>query len=191
MTPDDSRRAEAVESLSRIRAIEDPPDTEGLRTVWHQTGEGADLLSEVDAEGRVVRQELTLLEDYFHWKAQEGLKTGAAPKLSADAMISSAEVVLDPEISPQRLRRATAAMSSYSGEDRYIRHMAHVLQLGIRGLAWFDTIEVTGRRSISADEIRQLQQPPERPPSRGRALWVIGVVGALVLAGVVAAIAAR
>src|SRR5512140_1115214 len=74
----------AVKALYRIRAVERPADEEGLREVWHQCALGADLLTCVDAQGHVVRQELTLLEDFFRWTSRDGMATGSvsAPERS-------------------------------------------------------------------------------------------------------------
>ena len=62
--PSPEKLKAAVQALYRVRAVEGPPGDNGHRSVWHMCAQGAELLSLVDMEGRVQRQELTLLEDH-------------------------------------------------------------------------------------------------------------------------------
>ncbi len=126
----------AVQALYRVHAVEGPPGENGLRTVWHLCPRGAELMSLVDAEGRVRRQELTLLEDHYVWSSGEGVRTGSLER-GRDGRTSTAAVVVvqtDPELVPQRLMRAALAMGTYTGQDRYLLHMQRVLALAREGL---------------------------------------------------------
>ncbi|XXF78833.1 hypothetical protein P2318_03465 [Myxococcaceae bacterium GXIMD 01537] len=133
----------AVQALYRVRAVEGPPGDDGQRAVWHLCADGAELLSFVDAQGRVQRQELTLLDEHCVWTSGGGLRTGLiergqGPRVQADAAVVRA----DPDVVPARLLRAARALSTYEGEDRYLLHMKRVLALAREG------IEMSGNNTI-------------------------------------------
>ncbi|MCP3136100.1 hypothetical protein [Pyxidicoccus xibeiensis] len=125
----------AVQALYRVHAVEGPPGENGLRTVWHLCPDGAELLSLVDDEGRVQRQELTLLDDHYIWASGQGVLTASVDRGSAN-VVGRASVVVkaDPQLVPNRLLRAAVAMGTYTGQDRYILHMQRVLALAREGL---------------------------------------------------------
>ncbi|NMO16249.1 hypothetical protein HPC49_36625 [Pyxidicoccus fallax] len=125
----------AVQALYRVHAVEGPPGENGLRTVWHLCPDGAELLSLVDSDGRVQRQELTLLEDHYIWASGQGVRTGSLERSGGGNRAAPAVVVkADPQLVPQRLLRAAMAMGTYTGQDRYILHMQRVLALAREGL---------------------------------------------------------
>ncbi|NVJ28114.1 hypothetical protein [Myxococcus eversor] len=138
----------AVQALSRVHAVEGPPGENGLRTVWHMGMDGAELMSQVDSDGRVRRQELTLLEDHYMWASGEGVRTGRVDSEGARARPAAAEVKADPQLVPHRLVRAAQAMGTYTGQDRYILHMQRVLALAREGL------EMAGAGIIARDAPR-------------------------------------
>jgi hypothetical protein len=170
-----------VKSLSRIRAIESPPGSDGLKTVWHQGAQGADLLSYVDVQGRVRRQELTLLDDYLLWTGEHGLRTGHVVEDGGSmAAKGSATVTLDAHNVSERLLRSHDALSTYSGEDKYIRHVLHVLGLVVQGLS------ARGEKTVTRAISREMLEPVEGAAAGGT-WWVYAVVaivfGALGFAG--------
>ena len=124
----------AMQELYRARAVEGPPGENGLRTVWHLSPQGAELLSLVDDEGRVRRQELTLLDEHCIWASGQGVRTGRVESGEARRPPVSTEVRADPELVPQRLVRAAQALATYAGQDRYILHIQRVLALAREGL---------------------------------------------------------
>ncbi|MBZ4395771.1 hypothetical protein [Myxococcus sp. AS-1-15] len=138
----------AVLALSRVHAVEGPPGENGLRTVWHMGTDGAELMSQVDSDGRVRRQELTLLEDHYMWASGEGVRTG---RVEAHGGPTVPVVKADPQLVPHRLVRAAQAMGTYTGQDRYILHMQRVLALAREGL------EMAGAGVI----VRESQRPSE------------------------------
>ncbi|HEX8703731.1 MAG TPA: hypothetical protein VF815_33145 [Myxococcaceae bacterium] len=134
-TPSPEKLKTAVQALSRVRAVEGPPGDNGQRSVWHMSVEGAELLSMVDLEGRLQRQELTLLDDHYVWTSGEGLKTGRVENEGGAKAKSAAAIVhTDAQLVPLRLMRAALALETYEGEDRYILHMKRVLALAREGL---------------------------------------------------------
>jgi hypothetical protein len=157
----------AVQALYRVHAVEGPPGENGLRTVWHLCPDGAELLSLVDADGRVQRQELTLLDDHYIWASGQGVRTGSLERGGAGGRVSPAVVVkADPQLVPQRLLRAAAAMGTYTGQDRYILHMQRVLALAREGL------ELAGGGASTQAVPQRPSEPtlpalaPEEPPAQ-------------------------
>ncbi|MFY2563041.1 hypothetical protein ACN469_35935 [Corallococcus terminator] len=143
----------AVQALSRVHAVEGPPGENGLRTVWHMGMDGAELMSQVDLDGRVRRQELTLLEDHYMWASGEGVRTGRVETEGARASPAAAVVKADPQLVPHRLVRAAQAMGTYTGQDRYILHMQRVLALAREGL------EMAGAGILLSRETQRPSEP--------------------------------
>ena len=123
----------AVLALYQARPVEGPPGDDGQRSVWHLSTQGAELLSFVDPEGRVQRQELTLLDEHCVWSSGVGLRTGRVEQDGA-ARTETSVVHPDAEPVPARLLRAALALEHYEGEDRYILHIQRVLALARQGL---------------------------------------------------------
>lgn len=135
------RSAAAVCSLFRIRAFEEAADAAGLRRVWHRGESGADLLTWVSPDGKVARQELTLLNDHFVW-TPNGLRTArleAGEGLEGEA----ASVCFDKPLSCQRAFAALAALRGYSGEDKYILHIQRILANAVGELNGADELVMT------------------------------------------------
>ena len=164
---------EAVLSLSRVRAVEEPPAEDGIKSVWHQGARGADLHSSVDRGGHATRQELTLLDDYFLWTSRHGVQTGFIEE-------DQGTIGMDPEQRLDRLQRAHLALQTYQGDDAYIRHVGAVIALAVGGSQ--DLEERTVTRAYGTGEF---DLPPDpRPWTR---LLLTAVVFALV--GALAALA--
>lgn len=122
----DDDRISAVESMFRIRAVESPPDPAGLRTIWHRGLKGAELVSEVDASGRVLRQEFALFDDVVVWaegKTRTGESTGSGTKRPRP----SEGLTFDERPLDDRLDRVGRALKQYRGADRFIQHFRDVL----------------------------------------------------------------
>ncbi|AKJ00045.1 Hypothetical protein AA314_01671 [Archangium gephyra] len=120
-------------ALYQARPVEGPPGDDGQRSVWHLSTQGAELLSFVDPEGRVQRQELTLLDEHCVWSSGVGLRTGRVEQDGA-ARAETSVVHPDAQPVPARLLRAALALEHYQGEDRYIQHIQRVLALARQGL---------------------------------------------------------
>jgi hypothetical protein len=131
--PSSERVKAAVLALFQARPMEGPPGDDGQRSVWHLSNHGAELLSFVDGEGRVQRQELTLLDEHCEWTSGVGLRTGRVEQEGASRAETSV-VHPDAQLVPARLLRAALALEEYQGEDRYILHIQRVLALARQGL---------------------------------------------------------
>lgn len=178
LKPTPKALAAAANALYRIRAVEGPIGSDGRKTVWHQCALGAELVSTVNERGHVLRQELTLLDGYFLWSTERGLQTGAVEDEGPKAVVNAGPVIeLDGEVSAERLDRALEAFSGYAGNDRYIQHLVHVMELTRDGLPATEEDTVT---SVSPLEVQKAR-------SRRR-LWMVAGV-ALTVAAVVAAAA--
>lgn len=156
----------AVQALSRVHAVEGPPGENGLRTVWHMGTDGAELMSQVDSEGRVRRQELTLLEDHYMWASGEGVRTGRVESGGERAGPVASVVKEDPQLVPHRLVRAAQALGMYTGQDRYILHMQRVLALAREGLemAGAGVVARDMHRPPSEPTLPSLETAPAKPP---------------------------
>jgi hypothetical protein len=156
----------AVQALYRVRAVEGPPGDNGHRSVWHMCVQGAELLSLVDLEGRVQRQELTLLDDHYAWTSGEGLRTGRVEQGGGSkANPASAIVHTDPQLVPFRLMRAALALETYEGEDRYILHMKRVLALAREGLELREASVVTHVPEPARKPVRTASSPLSQEPA--------------------------
>lgn len=177
--PSPEKLKAAVQALYRVRAVEGPPGDNGHRSVWHMCAQGAELLSLVDLEGRVQRQELTLLEDHYVWTSGEGLRTGRVQTGGGSKANPASPIIhTDPQLVPFRLMRAALALESYKGEDRYILHIKRVLALAREGLELREASVVTH----SAERPKELtpEPAPKAPvPSQreGLMMWVVFGIG--------------
>lgn len=179
----DEERVAAVESMFRIRAVESPPDPQGLRTIWHRGLKGAELVSEVDGSGRVTRQELSLFDEVVVWDG--ALKTGeVATSMSpkpADTLSWDDDTRLD------RLERLARALKKYRGSDRFILHVREVL--GVADEEAVPLIDAPITRSAPAileakvaEESMRIQTA--NAAARRRRVGIVGiVVGALLTLG--------
>jgi len=156
----------AVQALHRVRAVEGPPGDNGHRSVWHMCAQGAELLSLVDMEGRLQRQELTLLEDHYAWTSGEGLSTGRVEQGGGSkANPASAIVHTDSQLVPSRLMRAALALETYEGDDRYILHMKRVLALAREGLELQEASIVTHPAQRPAEPVRPAPSTQKKEPA--------------------------
>ena len=118
----------AIETMFRVRAVESPPDDQGARTIWHRGSKGADLVTWVDAFGRVTRQELYLFDDCLVWEKASGVRTGEAQAREGSKLNPSPGMIaFDPENDDDRLVRARRALGAYSGGDKFILHARHLV----------------------------------------------------------------
>ncbi|MEW5740404.1 MAG: hypothetical protein AB1938_15855 [Myxococcota bacterium] len=171
----EAERVAAVESMYRIRAVESPPDADGKRTIWHRGAKGAELVTEVDGEGRATRHEFTLFDEHLIWEREKGFRAGRVQKGGGSAaMPASAMIELAPDASTPVLERAARSLADYRGEDKIISHLRELLAKAVRGRAMFEDLgEVTrGKGAFKLEE---------RPPVAPSRLPVILVVGGLAL----------
>src|SRR5581483_4275062 len=119
--PTEEQCRDAVQALYRVRAVEKPPGADGKREIWHRASKGSELLSTVDASGRLEDQEFTLFKEVLHWRRGRGIVTG---KVIGDQDVTSRDNVMwDDQPSPVRLSRSKKALGSYKGNDAYLIHL--------------------------------------------------------------------
>lgn len=113
----------AIETMFRVRAVESPPDEQGARTIWHRGHKGADLVTWVDAFGRVTRQELYLFDDILVWEKASGVRTGESQEREGSRLTPSPGTIsFDSDTNDGRMVRARKALGMYSGGDKFIIH---------------------------------------------------------------------
>ncbi|MGC4120365.1 MAG: hypothetical protein QM765_38445 [Myxococcales bacterium] len=177
------RRRAAVQSMFRVRASESPSGPDGQRTVWHQGGDGADLTSTVDAQGRVTRQEFVLFGEHLLWVAEAGAKTGRIRDEKAAGSVKGSDLVVhDPQLDGQVLTRMNLALAGYEGSDRYLEHLAKVVANLNAGLDDLEAAEVT------SSAIRRFQDAGEAPAPAAKSSKLPMVAG-LTIAAIAIAIA--
>jgi len=183
----DAELQAAVDSMFRIRAVESPPDATGAREIWHQGAKGAELVSWVDAEGRVTRHELSIFEDVLVWERAGGVRTGSLERARVSGAKPSDLVSYDAALPPraERIGRLARALSGYAGTDRFILHAKRIVETA-RDLG--DPVPegaITRPSIVISEEIKRLAAARISGKRRSRAL-VIGagllvVIAALVL----------
>jgi hypothetical protein len=164
-SPMDARAASSTDSpLSRlIREPAEETDEAGNRTIRHG-GPGIRLVSRVDRQGRLLRQELLLETDVLIWQHGTRVRTG----ICSDGNIA-ANTQYDATPSRIRLERARLASQSYRGEDKYVRHLARVVALSA-GLSMGGAEVVTH----SDGGGRRKRQRDAEASSRRRLLLIVG-----------------
>ncbi len=191
----------AIETMFRIRAVESPPDEQGARTIWHRGAKGADLITYVDRDGKVTRQELFLFEDYFLFDRQAGLRTGVnLDKVGSAGARASGDIAFDQDaqLRMKRLEHAAQALAGYQGADKLIGHAKQVVTMAAQG-ASYDTDEPMTRTSdkVKLDDLRAASQELNRRELDARLslqrrnLFLIGGAVLLVVGTVITWLALR
>ncbi len=175
--------------MFRIRAVESPPDLAGIRTIWHRGLKGAELLSEVDASGRVTRQELALFDDVVVW-AEGKLRTGESTDLGAKRPRPSEGLTFDERPLDDRLDRIGRALKQYRGADRFIQHVRDVLGVSDDQAPPLVDNPITRsasvvRRDQALDEAARREALRAADRRRSLGLFAIGAGLVLVLVGLV------
>lgn len=162
----------AVDSMFRIRAVESPPDDQGLRKVWHRGALHAELVSEIDLAGEVARHEFTLFDDVVVWERGKGFSTGESEGESSTR--GSATVHYDTTNDPARMSRVASALTPYAGRDRIIQHLRELVlktQAGVKPVRSLGV--VTGSNPAAPPPV----EPPKpvAPPASRMPLVLVGV----------------
>lgn len=158
--------------MFRIRAVESPPDDQGMRKVWHRGALNAELVSEIDHAGEVARHEFTLFDDVVVWERGRGFSTGECEGESSPP--GSVMVNYDTANDPARMVRAASALQPYAGRDRIIQHLRELVlktQAGVKPVRSLGV--VTGSKPAAPAPVEQparVVQPSSRAP-----LVVVGV----------------
>jgi hypothetical protein len=161
--------ASPIQTLKR--QADEETDDHGHRVIRH-VGLGAYLTSRVDQKGRLLRQELLLGQDFVVWQHGTRIRTG---------------ICLDPEqphaatydLNPSRTRmeKARLAVQSYTGKDKYVRHLARVVVLSA-GLGMAGAEVVT----VSEDEAQLARAERRRAEAGGPSRGLLLALGAAVVA---------
>ncbi len=179
----DSERRAAIELMYRIRAVESPPDELGQRTIWHRGSKGAELVSWVDADGRVFRQELMLFEDVLVWERGVGFKSGEVLMAGGNRVLKPSDAVsFDSSLKVERVARAARGLSEYSGADRFIEHIRELLKPPDPGSLAFEEQITRPSHVVLQDLEAEGKATPVEPVDQSTRQWVaLGlVVGVLV-----------
>jgi len=136
-------------SLRRVRVADRPLDGGGKK-VWHQGEQGAEVISFVDADGHVTRQETYVGGAVVVWEHQRPLTTGTM------RMESSAGDTLAPDstVRVPSVLNAVSLLEGYSGDDKYLQHLRAVLSIAAQQLptAGLDAADAAALRRVTADQ---------------------------------------
>ena len=87
-------------TLRRVKTAERPTE-DGGKKVWHQGDKGAEVVSFVDKDGRVLRQEVHVGKEVAIWKAGKPALTGHVPSETRDPNVSRSDLIVpDADITP-------------------------------------------------------------------------------------------
>ncbi|MBS2030930.1 MAG: hypothetical protein JST54_23705 [Deltaproteobacteria bacterium] len=170
-------------TLRRVR-VADRPLEGGGKKVWHQGEHGAEVISFVDSDGHVTRQEAYVGGDAVVWEHQRPLTTGtmriegsAGDTLAPDASVRVPSVL-----------NAVSMLEGYSGEDKYLRHLRAVLAIAAQQLpvAGLDAADAAALRRVTADQ--PVVTPGELAAFQGRQKSVLPWVVVAVLVAVLLAV---
>ncbi|GEM_PF-2164480 len=168
----------AIETMFRVRAVESPPDDQGERTIWHRGHKGADLVTWVDAFGRVTRQELYLFDDCLIWEKASGVRTGETAEHEGSKLGPSPDgITFDSGADDIRIGRARKALQGYAGLDKFILHA----RLLVGGEKISDERLVTrNARAVSEEHVR-LENERQTAPEGARQGQRLALIGMAVL----------
>jgi hypothetical protein len=174
-------------TLRRVRLGERPTE-EGGKKVWHQGDKGVEVVSFVDAQGRVLRQEVHVGKEVVIWKAGKPVTTGEVPGEGRDANVSRSDLIVPhAEISKSAVFNALALLNGAGGDDKYLGHVRHALEAVAAGLSSDDDDSVVTsmqkKASIGDDSVEVTGSGQVRG-ANGPFLLVAGAVGLGLVAGV-------
>jgi hypothetical protein len=160
----------AIESMSRVRALELPPDSAGGRTLFHRGELGADLASRVDRDGKVTRHELFLFDEYLLWTPKGGFRTGVAPHGAIDLLAARGDgpasgitFDADPQISAQKVDLVAEAIGDLTTGDSLLQHLRQALILGADGRPFDANLIVTRtEHTVTLEQLRAEAEESQR-----------------------------
>ncbi len=177
-TPQDFQAA--IESMSRIRAVESPPDDKGERTIWHRAMNGVELISWVQADGTLSSQTLNAWGSSVLWKRGVGLSTAEIAQEQGKPEV----VVTHAQADKALIQRLTVALAPYEGTDQFISHFKQILQLGDSA----DFVRRVTREAVAFApppkfvSVMPLEAAKPVPPASNAMLIIGALIGVAVLA---------
>jgi hypothetical protein len=175
-------------TLRRVR-VADRPLEGGGKKVWHQGEQGAEVISFVDADGNVTRQETYLTGHVVVWEFGRPLSTGQVkPEVSGGDSLAG-----DATVDVPGVLNAVSLLEGYTGEDKYLAHLRAVLRLGAQALsaAGLSAADAAALRRVTADQPVVTPGELARFQSSSRPWLPWAIAGALLLAAVALVLAAR
>lgn len=112
-------------AFRRVRVGE--ASAEGTKRVWHSTGNGIDLTTEVDEQGRAIFHELSFQRRLVRWRAGVVTTGQERARLNRLGREVGADLLFDVSPDDETLSGAIAFCEAVS-EDRYVVHLASVLR---------------------------------------------------------------
>lgn len=146
-------------ALKRIRLAE-APDESGAKKVWHSSGDGVDLVTHVDGEGRAHFHELTFgTGRMLDWDRVRGVRTGLEEVVEFKSGRAGHSRFRYHQPPSRELLEAALAAVGDPGDDRYLQHLVRVCRNASEALA-----------ASGLDAVTSAARPPDLPPVV-RATW--------------------
>jgi hypothetical protein len=183
----EAERAAAVESMYRIRAVESPPDERGQRTIWHRGSRGAELVSWVDAEGRLIRQEFVLFDDVLVWDRVGLLKTGVSVPAEGSKLVKPSDGLTydtDEAAKAQRLERLSAALKTCGGVDRFLSNLRGLLITDTAPFLGDEPVAITREAPAVREAFAQAARVAQEPSTTGAGWTKLAIGVGLVLVAI-------
>jgi len=112
-------------AFRRVRMGE--ASAEGTKSVWHSTGTGVDLTTEVDAQGRAIFHELSFHRRLVRWRGGVVTTGQERARLNRLGREVGADLLFDASPDGAVLDDAIAFCAAVA-QDRYVEHLAGVLR---------------------------------------------------------------
>jgi hypothetical protein len=123
-----SRATALVQQASALRRVRvGETSAEGTKRVWHSTGSGVDLTTEVDEQGRAIFHELTLHRRLVRWRGGNVTTGKERARLNRLGREVGADLLFDAAPDVELLSDVIAFCEAVSG-DRYVEHLAVALR---------------------------------------------------------------
>ncbi|MBS2027292.1 MAG: hypothetical protein JST54_05240 [Deltaproteobacteria bacterium] len=166
---------------------------DGGKKVWHQAGAEVEVISHVDPDGHVTRQECYVEGALVVWERGKPVTTGTVQGGGRGSGIAPAQgLVQDVDPSVVVVEEALSMLKAAPPGDRYLDHFRAELEAAAEGLAddeLSSTVTTMGKvRKASPEELDALYGP--KPNSKTLLLGALAA-GAVVALGVVALLLLR
>jgi hypothetical protein len=113
-------------SLKRVFVGDSTFRADGLRRIWHRGENTTDVVSWVDREGRIMRQEFTFGGLVVRWERDRGVISGSEQGADEHSM-PAVRTVEDWGANTELFEASFALLCAVAQSDFYLRHLMHQL----------------------------------------------------------------
>jgi len=175
-------------SLKRVFVGDSTFRGDGLRRIWHRGENTTDVVSWVDRQGQIMRQEFTFGGLVVRWERERGVISGSEQG-GGDHSVPSSKTVQDWGPNSELFFAAFGLLCHVQQSDFYLRHLMHRLaeHLGAEPPASQDSVtgEVTLTHVLkSRSEEQRWGVDDEVEPENPLGLWItVAILGITLFIG--------